>query len=533
MNIGDEVLELGGVSLRGKSALFVQNLMNSIQDEFEIVVRSQHVIPTTSPLIEIHKPSSITSNNRLAVLSNSSLTVDQTVQRRHSMDTTQHSQQNSANNAVFKSLSTVIPLSTKESNDVPDQLLLPTMTRKKSISSKERLFSVESLHRTSSTKSVEHCMKAPASPTNNINPIHNDTYNVPEQGRTHSMKRYEQNPISLSVTTPEHKILYEDSAISTQITQPPRKYEVRNSLLPNDPGLNGVASSQSVDRRNSNESDESDNLSQYFCSPTSRKSSLMTTNEVSNVPNKDLSHETKLNVSSNNNNNNNTATVDASTRLHSFIKPSEEQRRPRGSTGGSFKFLKKKTKSVDFSNPPIEIRANDYVGDIELQIGHNSEREQLVIRIIKAKNLLAKDTNGYSDPFVKVYLLPGRDQENKRRTKHISKNLNPLWDYTVIYGNMHREELQYKMLEFTVWDYDRFKANDFLGQVTIDLKDASVIDDKPRWYRLQALRSREEATNRGSSPRLYKMTSVDSTGSSASAFNKSTANLQPRADQNK
>ncbi len=36
---GDEVLEVGGVSLRGKSALFVRNLMNSIEDEFEIVVR--------------------------------------------------------------------------------------------------------------------------------------------------------------------------------------------------------------------------------------------------------------------------------------------------------------------------------------------------------------------------------------------------------------------------------------------------------------------------------------------------------------
>ena len=42
-------------------------------------------------------------------------------------------------------------------------------------------------------------------------------------------------------------------------------------------------------------------------------------------------------------------------------------------------------------------------------MGHNSDREQLVIRIIRAKNLLAKDTNGYSDPFVKVYLLPGRE----------------------------------------------------------------------------------------------------------------------------
>ncbi len=118
----------------------------------------------------------------------------------------------------------------------------------------------------------------------------------------------------------------------------------------------------------------------------------------------------------------------------------------------------------------------------------------MVIRIIKAKNLPAKDTNGYSDPFVKVYLLPGREyvdlveenidrkiffsfflsQENKRRTKHISKNLNPCWDHTVIYGNMHREELQYKMLEFTVWDYDRFKANDFIGQVTMHLKGMKI-----------------------------------------------------------
>jgi len=61
-------------------------------------------------------------------------------------------------------------------------------------------------------------------------------------------------------------------------------------------------------------------------------------------------------------------------------------------------------------------------------------------------------------------------QENKRRIKHVSKTLNPVWDQTVIYGHMHREELQYKKLEITVWDYDRFKANDFLGQVTIDLK---------------------------------------------------------------
>ncbi|CAF0816840.1 unnamed protein product [Rotaria sp. Silwood1] len=549
---GDEVLEVGGISLRGKSALFVQNLMNSIQDEFEIIVRSQHVIPSVSLSIEIHKPEkripNIQTNNNLGVSSNTSLIVDSNISRRHSMDTSQCSPTHSSTNTVVKSQSTIMPLPRNDSNDTSEQLLAPTITRKKSVSSKERLFSVESLHRTSSIKSAEHLKKV-ATQQSDINRSHSGTYNLPEQERQHSIKRDVQKSTSLSVTTPEQKISNDDTTNSSQPIQRRRIYEHRNSLLPNDPGLNGAGSNSCIDRRNSNESDESDNLSQYFRSSPSRKSSLMATNDVSNILNTNISHEQTKNITPIDDNNTD-RTIDASNRLQSFIKSTDEHRLSRESTGGnlinlnktdekklsnlgSFKFLKKKTKSVDFSNQPNEIRENDYVGDIELQIGHNSEREQLVIRIIRAKNLLAKDTNGYSDPFVKVYLLPGRDQENKRRTKHISKNLNPIWDHTVIYGNMHREELQYKMLEFTVWDYDRFKANDFIGQITIDLKDANVIDDKPHWYRLQALRSREEATNRGSSPRLFKMTSVDSTASSVSTSNKNTVNMQSRVNQRK
>lgn len=60
-------------------------------------------------------------------------------------------------------------------------------------------------------------------------------------------------------------------------------------------------------------------------------------------------------------------------------------------------------------------------------------------------------------------------QDNKRRTKHVLKNLNPEWNSTVIYPNVHQEELKYKTLEFTVWDWDRFKSNDFLGILKIEL----------------------------------------------------------------
>ena len=50
----------------------------------------------------------------------------------------------------------------------------------------------------------------------------------------------------------------------------------------------------------------------------------------------------------------------------------------------------------------------------------------------------------------------------------------------MIYENVYREELQYKKLEFTVWDYDRFISNDFLGQVIIDLKSNMKIYKKKK-----------------------------------------------------
>uniref|UniRef100_I3KCI9 Protein piccolo n=1 Tax=Oreochromis niloticus TaxID=8128 RepID=I3KCI9_ORENI len=124
-------------------------------------------------------------------------------------------------------------------------------------------------------------------------------------------------------------------------------------------------------------------------------------------------------------------------------------------------------------------------GEIQLQINYDRNLGNLIVHVLQARNLAPRDNDGYSDPFVKVYLLPGRGADNKRRTKYAQKTMNPEWNQTVIYKNIHLEQLKKKTLEVTVWDYDRSSSNDFLGEVLIDLSNTSQLDNTPRWLPLK------------------------------------------------
>ncbi|KAM9705265.1 protein piccolo isoform 8-T8 [Menidia menidia] len=133
-------------------------------------------------------------------------------------------------------------------------------------------------------------------------------------------------------------------------------------------------------------------------------------------------------------------------------------------------------------------------GEIQLQIHYDKQLGNLIVHVLQARNLAPRDNNGYSDPFVKVYLLPGRGQvmvvqnasaENKRKSKHAGRSLNPEWNQTVIYKNIHLEQLRKKTLEVSVWDYDKCSSNDFLGEVLIDLSNTAQLDNIPRWLPLK------------------------------------------------
>ncbi|XP_031557758.1 uncharacterized protein LOC116294313 isoform X2 [Actinia tenebrosa] len=97
------------------------------------------------------------------------------------------------------------------------------------------------------------------------------------------------------------------------------------------------------------------------------------------------------------------------------------------------------------------------------------EGGELHVQIKEGHNLKAKDANGFSDPFCKIYLLPDKSRKTKRKTQTIKKNVNPKWNISFVYEHLTLEDLMDRSLEVTVWDWDRGTSNDFLGGLRLGM----------------------------------------------------------------
>ncbi|KAG5848269.1 hypothetical protein ANANG_G00096680 [Anguilla anguilla] len=112
--------------------------------------------------------------------------------------------------------------------------------------------------------------------------------------------------------------------------------------------------------------------------------------------------------------------------------------------------------------------AEEERGRILVSLLYNTEKQALVVGIVRCAHLAAMDSNGYSDPFVKIILQPDMGKKSKNKTSVKKKTLNPEFNEEFVYDVPH-DQLAKKTLEISVWDYDLGMSNDFIGGVELGI----------------------------------------------------------------
>uniref|UniRef100_A0A8C0FJQ7 Synaptotagmin-like protein 5 n=1 Tax=Bubo bubo TaxID=30461 RepID=A0A8C0FJQ7_BUBBB len=124
-------------------------------------------------------------------------------------------------------------------------------------------------------------------------------------------------------------------------------------------------------------------------------------------------------------------------------------------------------------------------GEILLNINYSYKTGALSILVKSCRNLaIADEKKQRTDPYVKAYLLPDKSRQSKRKTKIKSNCTNPDFNETLKYVISHTQ-LETRTLQLSVWHYDRFGHNSFLGEVEIPLDSWNFENQGDEWFVLQ------------------------------------------------
>ncbi|XP_060689519.1 synaptotagmin-like protein 5 isoform X2 [Hemiscyllium ocellatum] len=124
-------------------------------------------------------------------------------------------------------------------------------------------------------------------------------------------------------------------------------------------------------------------------------------------------------------------------------------------------------------------------GEILLAINYSYKSGALNIIVKECRNLAIGDEKKQrTDPYVKTYLLPDKSRQSKRKTKLKSNTTNPVYNETLKYVISH-SQLETRTLQLSVWHYDRFGRNSFLGEVEIPFDSWDLENNVEDWFPLQ------------------------------------------------
>ncbi|KAJ8351190.1 hypothetical protein SKAU_G00226660 [Synaphobranchus kaupii] len=149
----------------------------------------------------------------------------------------------------------------------------------------------------------------------------------------------------------------------------------------------------------------------------------------------------------------------------------EIHRRTTGSSTINLRSNKQRTLGSLLS---VYSEAGDYIsvevtGDIVFSLSYEERTQTFSVLIKGCLGLACGDAaRQRSNPYVKCYLLPDKSRQSKRKTTTKHNTVNPTYNESLKYS-ITQSQLLTRSLQLSVWHYDRFGHNAFLGEVELPL----------------------------------------------------------------
>ncbi|XP_013193144.1 extended synaptotagmin-2 isoform X4 [Amyelois transitella] len=124
------------------------------------------------------------------------------------------------------------------------------------------------------------------------------------------------------------------------------------------------------------------------------------------------------------------------------------------------------------------------LGRILLSLRYSMQNQTLFIVVHKIMHIPLKDPSNVPDPYVKLYLLPGRSKDSKRKTLVVKDSCMPEYDEQFEWVIPHAE-LHSRQLEITVATHKGFLGGSpVIGQVIVHLNQYDFREAKTLWFDL-------------------------------------------------
>merc|ERR1719483_1616201 len=120
------------------------------------------------------------------------------------------------------------------------------------------------------------------------------------------------------------------------------------------------------------------------------------------------------------------------------------------------------------------------LGELLVSLTYLPAKNTLTIGVIKARNLKAKDINGKSDPYVKVWLMFGERKVEKKKTPVYKCNLNPIFNQTFEF-DVPWEQIKDCSLDISVMDFDNIGRNELIGRLVLSSRNSSGPEETSQW----------------------------------------------------